>query len=200
MRKNEKTIAGKVFFKDSSSGGFGFYQQKILTETMTEVADHRLSLHWRSTPYRQQMTEQEKSLAQWLAKNEIPFKYEQLQLIKNNDLAGKEVVHGRKVRKADVLRTVPDFIFEDPVSGEIFLIEVTERKRPDLHRPNRKHVDPKKRVRHLARLANIDCAIIYRDEMEKFFEVFSKNQLSEVNDVYHLHQTVIKWLKIEWER
>jgi hypothetical protein len=169
-----------------------------------DQADQRLSLHWRSTSHRQEMTQQEKVFAEWLELKRIPYQYEQLQLIKNNDLAGQDNVHGQKVKKQDVQRSVPDFVFQD--GQETVLIEITERRRPDGRRPNRRQVDPKKRVRHLARLAQLDCAVIYREELELFKAVYSqcakeaKSVEVSPQPVTILHNTIKRWLEVEWSQ
>jgi hypothetical protein len=169
-----------------------------------DQADERLSLHWRSTSHRQEMTKQEKFFAEWLDLEHIPYRYEQLQLIKNNDFAGQENTHGQRIKKHDVQRSVPDFVFQD--GEETVLIEITERRRPDGRRPNRRQVDPKKRVRHLARLAQLDCAVIYREELELFKTVYAQcakeAQLSEnfVEPVTILHNTIKRWLEVEWSQ
>jgi hypothetical protein len=148
------------------------------------------------------MTAQEVELARWLDAHQIPFRYEQLQLIKNNDLAGQHIVEGRKVKKHDVLRGVPDFVFQD--GDETYFIEVTERRRPDGRRPHRREADPKRRIRHLARLAHLDCAVIYRGEMELFMAVFeqclqqTKGQLPQITSTTALHLAVKRWQEVEW--
>lgn len=167
-----------------------------------DQADERLSLHWRSTSHRQDMTAQELELARWLDAHQIPFHYEQLQLIKNNDLAGQHIIDGRKVKKQDVQRGVPDFVFRD--DEENFFIEVTERRRPDGRRPHRRDADPKRRIRHLARLANLDCAVIYRGEMELFKAVYEQclqqpeGQLPSTTPTTALHLAVKRWQEVEW--
>jgi hypothetical protein len=163
--------------------------------------DDRLSLHWRSTSFRQEMTDQEEMLAKWLDNHGIAFHYEQLQLIKNNNLAGQHVVEGQKVRKRDVQRSVPDFVFTQ--EGETFFIELTDRRRPDGRRPHSRQYDPKKRMRHLARLAGLDYAVIYRDELDGFFDLYQKisaekNTTSALSSLEILHTTVNRWSEIEW--
>lgn len=148
------------------------------------------------------MTTQEVELARWLDAHQISFRYEQLQLIKNNNLAGQHVVEGRKVKKHDVQRGVPDFVFQD--GEETFFVEVTERRRPDSRRPNRRDADPKRRIRHLARLAHLDCAVIYRGEMELFMAVYEQclqhphHRAVQITPTAALHQAVRRWQEVEW--
>jgi hypothetical protein len=166
--------------------------------------DQRLSLHWRSNPHRQEMTEQERVFAQWLKDHTIPFRYEQLQLIKNNDLAGHDFSDGKKVKKKDVLRGIPDFVFTN--GEQTFVIEVTERKRPSVKQKHPRLQDPKRRLRHLARLARLDCAVIYREELQLFFTIFhqiaqsvSATEKDSIQGQFNiLHQTVKRWADIEW--
>ncbi len=143
------------------------------------------------------LTTQETEFADWLKAHGISFEYEVIQLRKERK---------NKVRKKYFIKR-PDFVIFpnnslDRKENEFFFVELTDVKRPPKTRPTRIQADPKKVTRHLARLANVPCAVIYGGELSKFMELVEKNidVGSKSQDMFLiLREVALTWNTIEWQ-
>jgi hypothetical protein len=155
-----------------------------------------VSIHWRKPVENPRYTEQELAFISWLDELNIPYGYEQVSFIKNSPTE-------------KLLHKVVDFVFSETLpepsqnNDDFFVIELTDRKRPNIHRPNSRQRDPKKETRHLARLADVVHAILYRGELPRFKELFievkNKYFKDDSPNVDVLEQTVFLWNEIEWK-